>query len=277
MKAPRKTLSTPLLTGGFALFASLTFSPGILLGGTSPSQETGSVLQTGTSSTNAPAISYRILQQRRVYRGDHSVTYNLVAPPVLPKRSLAAAPTPVTLTSEEEQTEMRLEQKEWKLFTFSAVIYDNRVTEVSWGNQGQYRAYSNIDFNQFCGTQYVETDTTVYDLFFMPFNESSEYDPDTAKRLPSREAFSPTRFEYILDESCPAPPAEDIAALDALHVYYNANSQKLAADYAKRVADQHAQELWRKAHPAVPKDAVVNFWPIKSSVYLGSGNKGEEK
>jgi hypothetical protein len=232
--------------------------------------------QTGTSATNVPAISYQVIRQRRVSLGNRSLIYNLVVPPVFPKRTAPVAGSE-QLTPEEEQTEMRLEQKDWQMFSFSAVIYDHRITEITWGDKSQYRAYSNIDLSHLFNTSFIETDTTVYDLFFMPFNESTEDDPDAAKRLPSLEAFSLTRFEYILDKSYPIPTADALAPLDALHAYYNANSKQLAIDYAKNVADQHAQELWQKAHPPVPKDTVVNFWPIKSSVYLGSGNKGEEK
>ena len=225
---------------------------------------------TGTAANSTPIVSYKVLGQSVFNLGNRSAFLNIVEPPVLPVRPTPTpAPEPV-LTPEQQQAELLREQKEWKSVGFEATVYDHRVTEVKWGNQGQYRAYSNIDFGQFYSLLEVETDTTVYSLFYLLFDSSSEWDPDTASRLPANSAFTSGSFSYIVDTTCTPPPAEDLAWLDKIHQYYNANSTQLAADYKKRVAEQEALDQWNKAHPPLPKDTVINFWPIKGSAYLPS-------
>jgi hypothetical protein len=176
------------------------------------------------------------------------------------------------LTPEQQQAELLREQKECKSVGFEARVYDHRVTEISWGNQGQYRVYSNIDFRQFGSLLEVETDTTVYILFYFlfSFDQVATWDPETASRLPADGAFTLGSFSYIVDTTCTPPLAEDLAWLDKIHQIYNANSTQLAADYKKRVAEQEALDQWNKAHPPLPKDTVINFWPIKGSAYLPS-------
>lgn len=82
------------------------------------------------------------------------------------------------------------------------------------------------------------------------------------KEIPLPESFSKTRSEYVVaeDETHPAPGAEDLNALDALHVYYDANRQRLAEEYAKREAENAARAQWLKEHPPIPKDTIINYW-----------------
>lgn len=225
--------------------------------------------QTGTSATNTPPVIFKTIYQSKFNLGNRSVFFNIVEPPVLPARPVPTpAPQPV-LTPEQEQAELLREQKEWKSLCFEATVYSHRVTEIKWGNQGQYRVYSNIDFCHFSHLMEVETDTTVFSVFYFLFDQTWEADPDIAARLPASSAFPQGTFSYIVDKTC-TPLAEDLAWLNSIHKYYNANSAQLAADYNKRVAEWRAKELWNQANPPIPQNTVMNFWPIKSGVYLPS-------
>lgn len=80
------------------------------------------------------------------------------------------------------------------------------------------------------------------------------------------------------EEKWPVPPQQDglnlegddesFVAIDALHVYYDTNKERLIADTQKLKAANEAREKWLKEHPLVPKDTVINFWPKKSGLYL---------
>jgi hypothetical protein len=74
--------------------------------------------------------------------------------------------------------------------------------------------------------------------------------------------------EYVLLNDSTPPEAGALTAIDALHAYYNANRQTLAADFEIREAEHVERANWLKAHPPAPKDTTINFWPKKNSRYL---------
>ena len=152
----------------------------------------------------------------------------------------------------------------------------------------QWAAFSNIDFNLFGGSATIATADTVYSLLLAVGNQTSEVnelvEPGVAeagkplpvgKLIPSPDQFSPTRAQYLVveDEAGAAPQARDLAALDALHVYFDANRQRLATEYASREAARIAQEQRPKAPPPKPKDTVVNFWPGNGTVITDARRK----
>ena len=224
--------------------------------------------QTGTSATTITPVVFKTLYQSKFNLSNRSVFFNIVEPPVLPIRPAPTPPPEPVLTPAEQQAELLREQKEWKSLCFSATVYNHRITEITWGNQGQYRVYSNIDFCHFSHLMEVETDTTVFSVFYFLFDQTWEAEPDIAARLPASSTFPQGTFSYIVDNTCTPPLAEDLAWLNAIHSYYTANSTQLAADYQKRVIEWQSQELWKKTHPPVPQNTVMNFWPIKGSAYL---------
>lgn len=94
----------------------------------------------------------------------------------------------------------------------------------------------------------------------------------TEQGLPAEEMLAP--------ESPPIAPttgsrtkaetdSDPYAALDALHVFYDANRSRLAQEYEKREAARIAHEKWQKEHPPVPKDTVINYWLGERSAGTG--------
>lgn len=161
----------------------------------------------------------------------------------------------------------------------SATVYDRRVTEVRWSAQGRdYRAFSNIDFNYLAGAGEIETADTVYMLVMglgngtseevAAFNQNAAAQGWPLKTLPAPESFSQTRSEYRLTgETASTAVPEALAAMDALHSFFDANRTVLLENYAKREAERITREQWLKGNPPVPKDTVINFWPKKSTLY----------
>jgi len=66
--------------------------------------------------------------------------------------------------------------------------------------------------------------------------------------------------------------AEEAQALNDLHGYYAANSAGLIQTYTQKQAQWAAQLLQLQLNPPVRPNTVINYWPIKSSIYrTGAG------
>ena len=90
--------------------------------------------------------------------------------------------------------------------------------------------------------------------------------------------FNPTRSEYVIveDKAHRPPPVEDLTALDALHVYFDANKQTLIEEQTKREVANAELQRWLKEHPPIPKDTVVNYWKNDvAPVRAATGGKGK--
>jgi hypothetical protein len=232
-------------------------------------------------------ITFQVLKQRRIDLGDRALIVNRVVPPVLPKAP--PPPPPREMTPAEKERAQRWEHKEFKMLFLSATVYDRQVTDLRWREGGrEHRVFSNIDFNHIAGMGEFETETTVYTLLMGIGNESSEaveafnqraaeegWPARARKEMPPPETFSPHRSEYVVveDDAEAVPSDEDFVVLDALHVYYDANKQQLAEQYAKREAENAARAQWLKEHPPVPQDVVVNYWRKPSELPKARGSK----
>jgi hypothetical protein len=98
------------------------------------------------------------------------------------------------------------------------------------------------------------------------------------QQIPALPEFSQTRSEYFVVEDQGGPlPDEALLGLEALHVYFDAHRARIIEEAARREAAQAAREQWLKDHPPVPKDTVINFWPIRSRVYGNTKNQEGQK
>ena len=219
---------------------------------------------------------------------DHSVFYQRVAPPVPP---VARAPVAVLeaepLSLAQSVAAEARAQKKSVVLMLSATVYDRQVTELRWSANGrEYRAWSNSDFNLLAGQGEIETEACVYSLIMGLGNETRasvaawnrlapEWERLAAaqgladsweiKTVPDLSKFPIGRSTYLLSGDAPAD--ESLAALDALHRYYDTHRLRLVADYEKRKATNAAREQWLREHPPMPENTVINFWPIKSRTY----------
>jgi hypothetical protein len=233
-----------------------------------------------------PALNLRIIEGVEVKFPDHSIFYHRVAPPAAPAgRVPLAVPVPHPLSLAESAAAEARASKKSAVLVLSATVYDHRVTELRWrsGNR-DFHAWSNLDFNYLAGLGEVETADCIYFLIMGLGNETRESaaewerfaageglaDRGATKALPDLATFPGGRYTYLLTAEAPAADslaADTLAALDALHRYYDANSIRLFANYAEREATRTAREQWLKEHPPAPKNTVINFWPKKSRNY----------
>ena len=241
------------------------------------------------------SIQVRVLQQTQINLGDHRLILNRVAPPIFPPvpPALSPAHAPTALdVARAKAIEARAPQKKNESLSLSATVYDNNITEVrSFTGGREYTIFSNIDFNLLAGLGCLETADTSYFLILgvrnikreevEAFNKRAllQGQKDGFKRIPQHETFSKMRSEYVIakEDMDAQPPADFLSALDALHVFFDANKDRLANEHAKRVADLTKQEQWLKEHPPKPQDTVVNFWPGKNTVILDGQRKGVKR
>ena len=229
------------------------------------------------SPSDSPPIKFQVLERRTIDLGNRSLFLNRVVPPKLPP---APAPTPSPpepqFTLEQKQALAEREAKQTVVLFLSVTVYDRKVSELRWSDaRGSHRAFSNIDFSYLAGMGGFETPDTSYTLMMGLGNETRAERIDDGRSLTTDELkndlqlddppatnFSATRSEYVIveDKSASAPPAEDLTALDTLHVYFDANKQRLIDEYDEREAANAARKQWLEEHPPVPKDTVINYW-----------------
>lgn len=237
------------------------------------------------ATESKPVLNLKVLDSVEVRHPDRSVFYQRVAPPTAPPRR-TPAPVPVAqpLSLEETAAQEARASKQFEVLMIFATVYDRRVTELRWSvGEHQYRAWSSIDFNDFAGTTEIETSDTVYLLILGLGNDTAEAveaaNKDAAarglrgrKELPVVERFHSKRSGYLLaDAEREEPPPEALAPLDALHIYYDANRERLHEEAGRRTAERLANEQALKEHPPKPKDTVIRFWPKRSRVYPTTG------
>lgn len=228
-----------------------------------------------TIRVSPAADTFQVIEQRIIHKDGRAITFNRVVPPLSP--TAPVSDTKVAAVS------VAQESKDHQMFSISATVYDRKITELRWFKDGKsFHAWSNVDFNFIAGMGSFETTDTIYSLVLGLGNEMSPPPSEATtqlsasgevKSLPAWETFPSGQFGYILiqEGSASVHTAQDVAAMDALHHYYEVNRDKLKQAYAEREAKRIAQEQWQKDHPPVPQDTVTNFWPIKSKTYLGKG------
>lgn len=235
------------------------------------------------SPANSPPINFEVLERRKVSLGNRSIILNRVAPPVLPVPPLPPPPPSAEQIAAREAMEALQPRKKYEVLFLSATVYDDQVTALRWSDQnGSYLAYSNIDFSHLASMGEFQTDAAVYMLIMGIGSVERAQTPASDRtgnpqkagegrkpaETPLLSEFSPTRSEYFVVDD-PAHPVADeaCAAIEALHVYFDANKQRIVEDSGKRETARRAKEIWDKEHPPNPKDTVIHFWPEKSTVY----------
>ena len=231
-----------------------------------------------TVKPERPPIHFQVVKSWMADLGDHAIFLNQVAPPILPQSPVALPQANAQATGAVLRRNPAVGKKSDLLF-LSATVQDHRFTEIRWTEDGRScSAFSNIDFNLLAGSVSFETADTVYSLMLSVRNVTtnpaapavqSVGKPQPARwQIPGLDQLSPARAQYlyVVDESGIPPREQELAALDSLHLYFDAHRQRLADEYAKREAARIADEQQPKVPPPPKPDTVVNFWPGPGTV-----------
>lgn len=232
-------------------------------------------------------VNFRVLERKEVDLGERKIIMNRVAPPVLQAQPVeeVRVETERPQLSEAEIQEMmrRYQEKEHRTIMLSATVYDRQFTELRWTYEGeQFLAYSSIDFNFMRGVTDFETDDAFYFFFLGIGNEDTEtieernrlakeqgWEGYVETQIPEPPAFTPGRAEYAIVSDDPTTIKRDevFDPIDALHAYFEQNERRLRIEYQRTEALNEARKRYEAANPEEPKDTVINFWPVRGSVY----------
>jgi hypothetical protein len=222
---------------------------------------------TGLSGTQGAvsSVHFQILNQRTVNFGQHSLTFNRVAPPIFPSPVSNPAPAPTPYQRQYAQN---------VALTYFATVYDSQYSVIYWSyGDRALVAISNVNFD-YLSTLYgfAEGDTFYENIVFRDDESSADADPTVAGWLAWARKELPVGVPgYVIVSGTGS--LEMVQGLDALHQYYGANEEALIQEYSLKQAQWSAVELELKLHPPVRPNTVINYWPIKSSVYLTGSNQ----
>lgn len=223
--------------------------------------------------------AFKVLDSQEVDFGNRKIIYNLVETPLLKPEPIKLAPAPVEpvpLTAQ-EQEELRKWEAKFQYSAFLGVtVYDGQFSEVRWWDDGQeYVVWSNINFLHFAPFGDLETDTAYYWVMLSGWETTTAEVKAMNAAAQSKEELTPLPPATLppLGKAGPkwmaAGPLSEIAkrAMNDFHEYYRLHGPEMAADYTRREEEARAYEEWLKAHPPIPQDTVVNFFPIRSTAF----------
>ena len=225
--------------------------------------------ETAAELPSKPApLAFRVLQESVIrQRNGDTVTFKRVEPPVLPVEAAVPMKQPVLTTAEVARVQ-RLERKVHSFLSVSASVQKDGRSVLHWwpANGGErLEAVSNVDFRFLAGIGSFETEKSVYSLFMGIGPDAQPLAPEfaaLAKWLPADG-----RPGFVMPQvSKGQTPAElqAVAAMEALHDYFEANREMLMQQHAQREVERAARELAeRNAPPPGPRNAVIHFWPLQ--------------
>lgn len=219
----------------------------------------------------------RVLDSMEVDLGARSIIYNRVVPPVLKPVPM---PTPVVVvpehvpTAAELEEMQRLESKRYACAFLLCAVYDGEFTEVEWYEGGQWVSFlSTINFHYLSPLSDFETPGSYYSIFmglgdcgreeFALFAGNASAPRPWPSGLLQRQKQTGKSVWRILAQGPESRGA--VQAIEELHRYFDAHRDKLTGEYEEGEAARLAREQWLKEHPPVPKDTVINYFPIRSS------------
>ena len=209
-----------------------------------------------------PAPNFQVLKRTEIKRGDHSIIFQQVVPP---QATAPAAPVPPVkapdLSPQELEAQRRREAKQQRVLFFSATVFDHKLTELSWTEEsGTYRAFSNIDFQVFSGMGEIETADAIYTLMLALDTGTPEALAERTRAFPQTALLPKDRSAWLLVEGPGRESTPVVAALDAIHPFYDAHRDELIRARGQRAAASAERERQLRENPPVKKDTVISYW-----------------
>ncbi len=216
--------------------------------------------------------SYRLLGQRQVRQGGRILTFNHISEPKFTK---IPAPAPrVVLTAEEQALADSRKGKAHGQLVVGATVFDHAVSEVHWTSGGKQQVvYSNIDFNLIAGIGEFDAADTVYSTLLAVGDATRAAHTKAAESVPALSEFPADLSVYLVPAGAEFTDTdkETLAALDALHAYYDANREKLRLAHIEREQKRIAHQKWIERHPPRPTDEVTFFWKKETASTVNQG------
>jgi len=196
-----------------------------------------------------------------------TLTKHLIVEPDLPEPPPPLPPVDITDPAVIARlAEMRDKFRKTEIVFVSATVYDHSRTFVRWWPNGQYDkemcAWSNVDFNLFCGFSDYTWQGRKFSLLMGIGNENAAlrqhfasmrgrtYTPPEIPALPTDGP------GFVLTKGDAADPAS-LDVLTGLHELYRVEETRLKDAYAGREKARIEREAFLRAHPPQPKDVTT--------------------
>ena len=164
-------------------------------------------------------------------------------------------------TAEELAAAQRREAKPQKVLFFSATVFDHRVTELRWFDDGKsYRAFSNIDFHYFGGMGEIETTDTIYTVMMALDSGTAETLAERTRELPQLALLPADRVAWLPVEGFTQESAPVVAAWDSIHRFFDTHREEVIRGYEQRQAANAERERQLRENPPARKSTVISYW-----------------
>lgn len=224
----------------------------------------------------ASVSAARILDIQEVELENRKIIYNRIETPELKQESQkpAVAPVAAPAMSAQEEEELRIWEAKFQYsLCLSVTVYDGKVSELRWWEDGlENVVWSNINFMHFCPFWDLETTDAYYWLMVWGWETTTSEvlamnaQAKTSEQLTHLPPVTLPSFEKAGPKWQAASRLSEGAkrAMNDFHEYYRKHGGQMAGAYARQEADAKAQEEWLKAHPPIPQDTIINYFPIRS-------------
>lgn len=195
-------------------------------------------------------------------QGGRTVIFQRVAPPpaIPPAAPVPPVKAPVLSPQELEILRQR-EAKPRTVLLLSATVFDHRFTELRWtGEGGKFRALSNLDFQYFAGLPEIETADAIYTVMLALAEGTAAEAEERIRQFPQIAQLPQDRAAWLPAEDSSRENAPELAALDALHTYFDAHRAELIRTHEQRAAAEAERQRQLREHPPAPKPVVIRYW-----------------
>jgi len=194
--------------------------------------------------------------------GTMTLTVHNVADPGLPD---PPSPTPPNIDDSKilgGLQPLKVNQRDMGMVSLSATVYDHKRTLLRCNIYGgterkEITAWSNLDFNHFCGFGNFEAtgankEVRSYALMMGIGNETTNTEGPEIPVIPDGAP------AFVIQTENPDP--ETVTLIEDLHALYRAEGKRMKEDAAAREKAYEEKKAYLLAHPPKPKDVTVNFW-----------------
>ena len=149
----------------------------------------------------------------------------------------------------------------------SATVYDHNRTllhcNISGGGAAEeITAWSNLDFNHFCGLGGFEVTAAngkvrSYSLMMSIGDENANHEGPAIPAIPDGAP------AFVIQGEHPDPVS--LTVIEDLHAYYRTEGHRMAEAAAAREKAYEEKKAYLLANPPKPKDVTVHFWKREES------------
>lgn len=213
-------------------------------------------------NSEPPPENLRVLKTTEIKRGDHSIIFQRVEPPAATAPVAPGPPMPTPpLSAQEIDAQRRREAKEQRVLFLSATVFERRLTELSWTEDGKtYRAFSNLDFEIFRGMGELETADAIYTLMLALDSGTAESAAECVRAFPQVATLPVDRSAWVLAAGAETPTTPVMRALDAIHPFFDAHRAELLRAHEQRVTAEAERARQAREHPSLKRDTVIRYW-----------------